>query len=127
VCRSANAIVQRSTAAHAAIDSNLVVLHKLVHPEGGHKGLQGIELYEALLQSCDKLRLKLLPRARALQMLASTGMVRCPPALACPGIVVRQRVSNPSIANARVQLPVVPAALCLTILDQMTTWKRAGG
>ena len=36
----------------------------------------GADKFEALLQCCDKLRLKLLPRARSLQILQSTGLVR---------------------------------------------------
>jgi hypothetical protein len=48
----------------------------LVNKQSGQESLRGADLYEAILQSCDKLRLKLLPRARSLQLLRSSAMVR---------------------------------------------------
>lgn len=75
-CRASQKTLTRSSEAEEAIDANILELRALVNKQGGQKGLQGAGLYEAILQSCDKLRLKLLPRARSLQLLQSSTMVR---------------------------------------------------
>lgn len=80
--------LERSNEAEAAIAANLQELDTLLSssassmPAAAEKVDASLKQYETILQSCDQLRLKLVPRAKALQMLHSD-MVR--PGLLCAG------------------------------------------
>jgi hypothetical protein len=74
--RATQKALTKSSQAEEAIDGNIHELSVLVNKQSGQESLRGADLYEAILQSCDKLRLKLLPRARSLQLLRSSAMVR---------------------------------------------------
>lgn len=133
-CRVTVGALERSAEAQAAIDDNLQELSLLLGAEHVASACRGassgaaLQQYEAVLQSCDRLRLKLLPRAKALQVLQSH-MVRAAQASGLMSLRP-QRLHRHTNTHARAQSlkHFVTCLLCLKCLLHMlwTYWFAAG-
>jgi hypothetical protein len=66
--------MKRSNADQQAIETCIGQLKGLVEKPEPHDGLNGLDLYEAILQCCNQLRIKLVSRVQALQLLASRSL-----------------------------------------------------
>jgi hypothetical protein len=76
LCRETAKQLEASHEAEAAIDADIAQLQLLVSKECSDGDAQDAKRYEAIVTRLNALRLKAVPRSKALQCLASDKMVR---------------------------------------------------